>query len=98
METVSPEGTKGLGQGVMMLMSNGIGATIGVVAAGSVINHWCKWEMVVANTGAPMRLFMGDWIVPWMIFASFAFVLFIAWAIYSLVKTGNTTVNKVSLT
>lgn len=89
METVSPEGTKGLGQGVMMLMSNGIGATIGVVAAGAVINHWCQWEMVVSNTGVPMRLFMGNWTAPWMIFATFAFILFIAWTVYSFVKSGH---------
>lgn len=82
METVSPENAKGLGQGVMMLMSNGIGATAGVIAAGAIINHWCQWEMVTANTGVSMRLFMGDWNIPWMIFAGFAFVLFGVWCIY----------------
>ena len=95
METVSPEGTKGLGQGVMMLMSNGIGATIGVMTAGSIINHWCEWEVVESTTGASNRLFMGDWTVPWMIFASFAFILFIVWTLYSFVKLGNKTHDKV---
>ena len=86
MESVSPASAKGLGQGVMMLMSNGIGATIGVIAAGSVINHWCHWEMVTSATGAPMRLFMGQWSVPWFIFAAFAFVLYVFWSGYRLKK------------
>ena len=86
MEDVSPSSAKGLGQGVMMLMSNGIGATIGVVAAGSVINHWCQWEMVTSNSGSTMRLFMGDWNVPWIIFASFAFLLFLSWSLYLCFK------------
>ena len=79
MEGVSPEGSKGLGQGLMMLMSNGLGATAGVVVAGVVINHWCGWQMVETGSGTPMRLFMGDWSAPWLIFAAYAFLLLCAW-------------------
>lgn len=78
-EQVSPHGSKGLGQGVMMLMSNGVGATVGIVAAGEVINHWCRWETVAVAPGAAMRLFMGDWIWPWLIFAGYAALVAVAW-------------------
>lgn len=67
--------TKGLGQGVMMLMSNGIGATAGTLVAGAVINHWCSWENVTTASGNSLRLFMGDWEVPWMIFAVYSLVI-----------------------
>ena len=79
-ETVSPEGSKGLGQGMMMLMGNGIGATAGVIAAGAIINNWCHWEMVENAQGVTMRLFMGDWTMPWLIFAGYAFILLCTWA------------------
>ena len=89
METVSPSKAKGLGQGLMMLMSNGIGATLGVFAAGGIINHWCRWEMVSSNSGASMRLFMGEWSIPWFIFASFAFFLFLSWCLYLYFRKRN---------
>lgn len=78
-DRVSPAGSKGLGQGVMMLMSNGIGATAGVIAAGEIINRWCQWELVSTGAGASMRLFMGDWVIPWMIFAAYSFLLLCGW-------------------
>lgn len=76
MEQASTGETKGFGQGVMMLMSNGVGATIGTAVAGSVINHWCSWEMVPSPAGNGMiRLFMGDWMFPWLIFALYSLVI-----------------------
>lgn len=78
-DRVSPEGCHGLGQGMMMLMGNGIGATAGVIIAGAVINHWCNWEMVSGANGSMMRLFMGDWATPWLIFATYSFILATAW-------------------
>lgn len=81
-ESVSPEGTKGLGQGVMMLMSNGVGATAGVIAAGSIINHWCHWEMIPSSAGTMMRLFMGNWQAPWLIFTAYTIVILLGWAIF----------------
>lgn len=79
MEKVAPEGSKGLGQGVMILMSNGIGATAGVIAAGEVINLWCHWQIVESSNGMPMRLFMGEWSVPWFIFTGYTLILLICW-------------------
>ncbi|MBD5308148.1 MAG: nucleoside permease [Bacteroides sp.] len=74
MEQESPRTEKGLGQGVMMLMSNGVGATLGILIAGRVINHWCSWQVVTTPAG-PVRLFMGDWLWPWLVFALYAFCL-----------------------
>ena len=79
-QQVAPSNMKGFAQGMMMFMSNGIGATFGTIAAGSIINRWCNWEMIsVPGSGTPMRLFMGEWIYPWCIFAAYAFVVMILW-------------------
>lgn len=73
MDQRSDKETKGFGQGLLMMMSNGIGATGGMIAAGAIINHYCHWEMVESPSGnGMMRLFMGDWLMPWIIFAAYA--------------------------
>lgn len=87
MEKVAPEGSKGLGQGLMMLMSNGIGSTIGIIAAGEVINHWCNWEMVTVTNGSQLRLFMGDWTAPWLIFTAYTTIILIGWRYFSRRKS-----------
>lgn len=76
MDQKSDKETYGFGQGLLMMMSNGIGATGGMIAAGAVINHYCRWEMVPSPSGhGMMRLFMGDWIGPWLIFAAYSLVV-----------------------
>lgn len=82
MERVSPEGMKGTGQGVMMLMSNGVGATVGIMGAGAVVNRWCEWTAVQIPGGGMMRLFMGDWDKPWFFFAGYAVILLAGWILY----------------
>ena len=47
-------------QGLFMLMTNGIGATVGTLAAGAIMNHY------VYNAATP------DWSTPWYIFAGYA--------------------------
>ena len=82
MEQASDTSNKGFGQGLLMLMSNGIGATGGMIIAGSVVNSFCHWEMVPTTPGAaPMRLFMGDWTSPWLIFAAYALTVAILFAL-----------------
>ncbi len=49
-----------------MLMTNGLGATIGTLSAGAVVNHFCKWENGVL---------VGDWTTTWLIFAGYALVV-----------------------
>jgi len=50
-------------QGLFMLMTNGLGASIGTWAAGKVVNHY------VYNAATP------DWSTAWYIFALYAFVV-----------------------
>ncbi len=79
-QQVAPEGTKGFAQGLMMFMSNGLGATFGTIAAGAIVNHWCHWQPVaIADTGTTMRLFMGDWQWPWLIFAAYTLAILLLW-------------------
>ena len=63
---------KASAQGLFMLMTNGIGATIGTLAAGEIVNHYCTW------VGGYLQ---GDWQTCWFIFASFALVVGVAFAL-----------------
>ncbi|MBD5213756.1 MAG: nucleoside permease [Bacteroidales bacterium] len=66
------ESTKASAQGLFMLMTNGLGATIGTLAAGEVVNHFCKWEN---------NYLVGDWKTVWFIFAVFALAVAVAFAL-----------------
>lgn len=82
MDQRSGKTNKGFGQGLLMMMSNGIGATGGMIAAGAIINNFCHWELMPSPSGEGMvRLFMGDWFYPWIIFAAYAFVVGIIFSI-----------------
>ncbi len=66
--------TKASAQGLFMLMTNGLGATIGTLLAGAVVNHFCKWENGVL---------VGDWTSTWLIFSGYALVVSILfWLIF----------------
>ncbi len=54
-------------QGLFMLMTNGLGATIGTLLAGEVINHYCQWN----DDG----YLLGNWQTCWLIFAAYALVV-----------------------
>lgn len=76
MDQMSDRYTRGFGQGLLMMMTNGIGATGGMIAAGAIVNHYCSWQMITSPaTGASMRLFMGNWVAPWLVFAAYALVI-----------------------
>lgn len=62
-------------QGLFMLMTNGIGATFGTLAAGEVVNHYCAWTV-----DQPSYL-IGDWQTVWLIFAGYALVVFVLFAL-----------------
>lgn len=64
--------TKASAQGLFMLMTNGLGATIGTLAAGKIVNHFCTWEN---------NYLVGDWKTVWLIFAAFALVVAVAFAL-----------------
>ena len=83
MDQMSDRETRGFGQGLLMMMTNGIGATGGMIAAGAIINSYCHWEMVPSPSGnGMMRLFMGDWLIPWIIFAAYALAIGLLFIIF----------------
>lgn len=53
-------------QGLFMLMTNGIGATAGMLVAGAIVNTFCHYE------GDYM---VGDWKTTWLIFSAYAAVV-----------------------
>lgn len=64
-------------QGLFMLMTNGIGASVGTLAAGAVVEHYCRWEG---------KYLLGDWQTTWLIFAGFSLVVAILFVIFFRVK------------
>ena len=61
---------KASAQGLFMLMTNGLGASIGMLIAGGVINHYVQPTEVGGAT-----YMLGDWTSPWLIFAGYALVV-----------------------
>lgn len=58
------------GQGLFMLMTNGIGATVGTKVAGMIIDNHCSW-----NDGFLLENEPGGWSTCWFIFAAYALVI-----------------------
>lgn len=63
---------KASAQGLFMLMTNGLGATIGTLAAGEIVNHYCTWQD---------GYLQGNWQACWFIFAAYALVVGISFAL-----------------
>ena len=63
---------KASAQGLFMMMTNGIGATFGTLAAGEIVNHYCFWQD---------GYLQGEWTTCWYIFASFALVVSVSFAL-----------------
>lgn len=63
-------------QGLFMLMTNGLGATIGSLSAGAIINHF-----VYTNPVDPTFMSLDGWRTSWYIFAAYALVVAIAFAV-----------------
>ena len=61
-------------QGVFMMMTNGFGATIGMLAAGQIVNHF-----VFSRTDPVAQL--EGWRTSWYIFSGYAFVVTLLFAI-----------------
>lgn len=64
-----PEGQRSSAQGLFMLMTNGLGASIGVIAAQEVVNHF------TANNN------FAGWPTAWYIFAGYALVIALLFAV-----------------
>ncbi|MBQ9652581.1 MAG: MFS transporter [Prevotella sp.] len=63
---------KASAQGLFMMMTNGVGATIGTLAAGEVVNSFCQW------TDGYLQ---GEWQTCWFIFATFALIVGVSFAL-----------------
>lgn len=74
------EKVKASAQGLFMLMTNGLGATIGTLLAGEVINHYCHWDN---------GFLVGDWQTCWFIFAGYALVVALLFALVFRTKKEN---------
>lgn len=63
-------------QGLFMLMTNGIGATFGTLAAGAVVNRYCEWTVARGES-----YLTGDWEHVWLLFAAYALAVFVLFTI-----------------
>ena len=63
---------KASAQGLFMMMTNGIGATVGTLTAGEIVNYFCHWE------GGYL---VGEWTTCWFIFAAFALAVGVSFAL-----------------
>ena len=80
-------------QGLFMLMTNGIGASVGTWIAGKVVSHYCDWEggYLVAREGVD-----GGWPATWLVFAGYALVVAVVFAIAFRYKHKPEALGKVS--
>ena len=69
MDQNTDEGIRSSAQGLFMMMTNGLGATIGTLAAQAIVNHF------VYNAEASLQL--DGWRTCWFIFAGYAFVVLV---------------------
>lgn len=65
-----PESMRSSAQGLFMLMTNGLGASIGVIAAQEVVNYFTQ-----------NQTFFGGWPTAWYVFAGYALVIAVLFAI-----------------
>lgn len=77
-EKEAPISMRGSAQGLFMLMTNGIGASVGTWIAGKIVMHYCSWQggYLVARPDVA-----GGWFATWGIFAIYALVVCIMFAI-----------------
>lgn len=76
----TPHHIRASAQGMFMLMTNGVGATVGTLGAQWVVNQFTSWQGVIVN-GQTKSLMVGDWQSVWFIFAGYALLVAILFAI-----------------
>jgi MFS family permease len=76
----TPHNIRASAQGLFMLMTNGIGATIGTLGAQWVVNQFTSWQDVIVG-GEIKSLMLGDWQSVWFIFAGYALLVAILFAL-----------------
>lgn len=65
-----PESMRSSAQGLFMLMTNGLGASIGVIAAQEVVNYFTQ-----------NQTFFAGWPTAWYIFSAYALVIAVLFAL-----------------
>ena len=68
----APQSMQGSAQGLFMLMTNGIGASVGTYIAGRVVDNYCVWE---GGHLLSRPEFANGWQTTWFIFAGYALVV-----------------------
>ena len=77
-----PESMRSSAQGLFMLMTNGLGASIGVIAAQKVVDAHTTSLMLVKD-GKEVFYTVGDWPTAWYIFAGYALVIaLLFWVVF----------------
>ena len=74
----APKSMQGSAQGLFMLMTNGIGASVGTWIAGKIVNHFCTWE---GGHLVSRPEYADGWQNTWFIFAGYALVVALAFMI-----------------
>lgn len=75
-----PENMRSSAQGLFMLMTNGLGASIGVIAAQQVVDKFTYSVSRIVDDNIE-RFTIGDWSTAWYIFAAYALVIAVLFAI-----------------
>ena len=75
-----PENMRSSAQGLFMLMTNGLGASIGVIAAQKIVDAHTTSLMLVKD-GKEIFYTVGDWSTAWYIFAGYALVIAVLFAL-----------------
>lgn len=69
----APATDKCAAQGLWIMMTKGIGSSLGMIGAGAVVNAFCYWEEIDGH-----RYFMGAWSSVWLIFSAYCLLVFFA--------------------
>ena len=78
----TPENMRSSAQGLFMLMTNGLGASIGVIAAQKVVDKFTYPVMCVENDKEVFYT-VGDWSSAWFVFAGYALVIaLLFWVVF----------------
>ncbi len=75
-ESRTDESIRSSAQGLFMLMTNGIGASLGTLGAQAIINSYTHGEVVNGTFYT-----IGDWTTCWFIFAGYALILGLAFSV-----------------
>ena len=87
----APESMQGSAQGLFMLMTNGIGASVGTYIAGRIVDTYCVWE---GGHLISRPEFDNGWQTTWFIFAGYALVVALSfWVLFRYKHDPNKMIN-----